>query len=464
MLRRRSALASLLVLGGGAPSAWATNAADGSALLQRVRERALQDTRAWEIVTALTTEVGARVAGSPNDAKAVQWALAQAQALGLANVRAEPVPLRVWQRGPAQARITAPHAHPLVITALGNSVGTGSTGIEAEIAYYADFTALKADTSDKALGRIVFIDQKTERSRDGRGYGQAVVARVAGAVEAARRGAVAVAIRSIGTDRDRIAHTGAMRYDPQVRQIPALAVSTPDADLIARLAVRGVVKMHVALQAQSDVVATSANVIAELQGSDVADEIVLLGAHLDSWDVGQGALDDGAGVAIVLAAAHHIAALAVKPRRTIRVVLFANEENGFDGANAYAERYAHQTHQFVSESDFGAGRIWRLRTRLRADALPAVDELAAALAPLGIERPATGANEGSPGPDAGVLMRRHKWPAIELTQDGTNYFDVHHTDNDTLDKIDPATLPQNVAAWATSAWWAANTPQRFGPL
>jgi carboxypeptidase Q len=463
MLRRRSALGSVLLLGGGR-SAWATSPQEGSAVLPRLRERALQDTRAFEIVTALTTEVGARLAGSPNDAKAVQWALAQSQALALANVRAEPVPLRVWQRGPAQARITAPHAHPLVMTALGNSVGTGSTGIEAEIAYYADFNALKADTSERALGRIVFIDQKTERSLDGRGYGQAVVARLAGAVEAARRGAVAVAIRSIGTDRDRIAHTGAMRYDAQVRQIPALAVSTPDADLIARLAARGAVKMHVALQTQSDVAATSANVITEVPGSDLADEVVLLSAHLDSWDVGQGALDDGAGVAIVLAAAHHIAALNVKPRRTIRVALFANEENGFDGANAYAERYANQTHQFVSESDFGAGRIWRLRTRLRPEALPAVDELAAALAPLGIERPATGANEGSPGPDAGVLMRRHKWPAVELTQDGTNYFDVHHTDNDTLDKIDPAALPYNVAAWAVTAWWAANTPQRFGPL
>jgi hypothetical protein len=447
-----------------APGIASGASAGGASDLARLRSATLADTRAFEIVTSLTTEVGARMAGSPQDAKAVQWALAQSRALGLSNVRAEPVALRVWQRGPARARVIEPHAHPLVMTALGNSVGTGSAGIEAELAYYADFNALKADTSERALGRIVFIDQKTERSRDGRGYGQAVIARIAGAVEAARRGAVAVAIRSIGTDRDRIAHTGAMRYDQQVRQIPAFAVSVPDADLIARLAARGPVKLQFELQAQGGVQASSANVIAEVPGSDLADEIVLLSAHLDSWDVGQGALDDGAGVGIVLAAAHHIAALGLKPRRTIRVALFANEENGFDGANAYAERHAQQVHQLVSESDFGAGRVWRLRSRVRTDALAAIDELAAALAPLGIERPPTGANEGSPGPDAGVLMRRHKWPALELTQDGTHYFDVHHTDNDTLDKIDPTTLPQNVAAWAIVAWMAAQSDLRFGPL
>jgi carboxypeptidase Q len=464
---RRGAVGALIAAPLTTPVAGLARTLDVAAL----RDAALADRQAYALVESLTTEVGARAAGSPNDDKAVQWALARAQALGLSNVRAEPVPLRVWQRGPAMARLTAPHAHPLVMTALGNTVGTGSGGIEAEIAYYADFAALKADSSDKALGRIVFIDQKTERSKDGRGYGQAVIARIAGAVEAARRGAVAVAIRSIGTDRDRIAHTGAMRYDPQVRQIPAFAVSVPDADLIARLiahtAARSAVKMRFELQAQSGVVAESANVIAEVPGRDLAEEIVLLSAHLDSWDVGQGALDDGAGVGIVLAAAHHIAALKMKPRRTIRVVLFANEENGFDGANAYAERYANVVHQVVSESDFGAGRIWRLRSRVRPDALPAVDDLATLLAPLGIERPTpgtTGANEGTPGPDAGVLMRRHKWPALELTQDGTHYFDVHHTDNDTLDKIDPATLPQNVAAWALAAWWAANTDLRLGPL
>jgi carboxypeptidase Q len=430
----------------------------------RLRDAALADREAYALVESLTTEVGARPAGSPQDAKAVQWAVTQARRLGLANVSAQAVPSRVWQRGPAQARLTTPTQQPLVMTALGNSVGTGERGIEAEIAYYADLEALKADASERPRGRIVFIDQKTERTKDGRGYGLAVLARLNGAVEAARRGALAVAIRSIGTDRDRIAHTGAMRYEPQVAQIPAFAVSVPDADLIARLAARGAVKMQFSLQSQAGVEATSHNVIAEVPGTDLAHEIVLIGAHLDTWDVGQGAVDDGAGVGIALAAARQLQQAKLRPRRTVRVVLFANEENGFDGATAYGERHKDVVHQLIGESDFGAGKIWRLRSRVRADALPVVDEIARVLAPLGITRPDSGANEGSPGPDAGVLMRRHQWPAIELTQDGTNYFDIHHTDNDTLDKIDPATLPQNVAAWAVVAWLAAQAEVKFGPL
>lgn len=429
-----------------------------------LRDAALADREAYALVESLTTEVGARPAGSPQDAMAVQWALAQARRLGLSNVRAESVPLRVWQRGPAHARIVAPTQQTLVMTALGNSVGTGERGLEAELAYYADFEALKADASERPRGRIVFIDQKTERTKDGRGYGLAVLARLSGAVEAARRGALAVAIRSIGTDRDRIAHTGAMRYDAQVAQIPAFAVSVPDADLIARLAARGTVRLQFSLQSQSGVQATSHNVIAEVPGGDLAQEVVLIGAHLDSWDVGQGALDDGAGVGIVLAAARQLLDAGLRPRRTVRVVLFANEENGFDGATAYGERYKDVHHQLIGESDFGAGRIWRLRSRVRAETLPAIDEMARVLAPLGIARPDTGANEGNPGPDAGVLMRRHRWPAIDLTQDGTHYFDVHHTDNDTLDKIDATTLPQNVAAWAVVAWLAAQADASFGPL
>jgi carboxypeptidase Q len=428
-----------------------------------LRERGLKDTLAYALVESLTTEIGARPAGSPNDARAVDWALAQFRRLGLAQVRAEPVLLKVWQRGPAQARLVAPYPHPLVMTALGNSVGTPAGGLEAEVAYYADLEALKADSSQRPQGRIVFIDQKTERTRDGRGYGRAVLARIAGAVEAARRGAVAVAIRSIGTDRDRIAHTGAMRYDPQVAQIPAFAVSVPDADLIARLQARGgaPLRLNVSMQTRSDVAASSANVIGEVPGTDLAHEVVLISAHLDSWDVGQGALDDGAGVGIVTAAAKLLLDAGKPPRRTVRVVLFANEENGFDGANAYADQHKDVVHQFVGESDFGAGRVWRLRSRVRDEALPAIEAIARALAPLGVE---AGGNDGSPGPDAGVLMRRRGWSGMELTQDGTHYFDVHHTENDTLDKVDAAALPFNVAAWAVTAWLAAQAPVAFGPV
>ncbi len=467
VLNRRSALALGLASCFGLPGlaqAQGVNLLSAADLAhaELLRERGLKSPVAYSLVESLVTEVGARPAGSANDARAVQWAVDNAKRLGLAQVRAESLPLLVWQRGPASAELLAPHARPLVITALGNSVGTAGNGLEAELVYYADIAALKADSSDRARGRVVFIDQKTERTRDGSGYGTAVLARFAGAVEASRRGAVAVAIRSIGTDRDRIAHTGAMRYDPQVAAIPALAVSIPDAELIARLQLRGqAMKLRLNLQSTSSVAATTHNVIAEVPGTDLAQEIVLLGAHLDSWDLGAGAIDDGAGVGIALGVAKTLLDAGVRPRRTVRIVLFANEENGFDGANAYAEKYQGVLHQMVAESDFGAGAVWRFRSRVRDEALPIAAQIGRALAPLGV---ASEGNQGSPGPDAGVLMRKRSWPAMDLTQDGSRYFDVHHTENDTLDKVDPVTLAQNVAAWSVVAWLAAQSPVAFGPI
>ncbi|HEX2010327.1 MAG TPA: M20/M25/M40 family metallo-hydrolase [Roseateles sp.] len=429
---------------------------------ESLREAGLQSSLAYELVDSLVTEVGARPAGSPNDQRAVEWAVARLKALGFANVRAQAVPLRAWRRGEAHAHITAPYPHPLVMTALGNSVATPKEGLHAEVAYYADLDALKADTSALAQGRIVFIDQRTERTRDARGYGRAVAARVQGTAEAARRGAIAVAIRSIGTDRDRLAHTGSTRYAEGLSKIPALAVSVPDADLIARLGRYGQpLKMHLALQSEGGIAATSHNVIAEITGSELPDEVVLIGAHLDSWDLGPGALDDGAGVGIVTAAARLLLDQGLKPRRTLRVVLFANEENGFDGALAYAERYKDQAHQFVGESDLGAGRVYRLQARVRPEARPVVAQIAAALAPLGI---AAEDGDATPGPDAALLMRRLNWPALALSQDGSDYFDWHHTPNDTLDKVDALSLRQNVAAWAVMAWLAAQSPVGFGPL
>lgn len=430
----------------------------------RLRELAAADGEAWQLVQQLCNQVGARPAGSAGDAKAVAWAQAAMQRLRLSNVRAEPLSLRVWQRGPASARLVAPVAEPLVMAALGNSVAAPEGGIESDIAWYADFAALKADTSERARGRIVFIDQKTERTQDGRGYGAAVVARAMGAIEAGKRGALALGIRSIGTANERIAHTGAMRYELGLPRIPAFAVSVPDADRMAALHAEGkTLRLQLQLQAQSGVEATTHNVIGEVAGGDLANEIVLISAHLDSWDLGVGALDDGAGVAIVTAAAALLQRAGKTPRRTIRVVLFGNEENGFDGANAYGTRYKDQVHQMVAESDFGAGRVYRLRGRVQPQALPLVEAMAAALAPLGVAWQAQDGNTGTPGPDAAVLMRRHRWPALQLSQDGSAYFDVHHTVHDTLDRIDPTTLPQNVASWATCAWLAAQSPLPFGP-
>ena len=429
---------------------------------ERLRDLGMADGQAWSLVQQLCNEVGSRAAGSPGDAKAVAWAQAAHKRLGLQNVRAEAMDFKVWQRGAASARLVAPVAEPLVMAALGNSVAAPAGGIEAEVAWYADFNALKADTSDRARGKLVFIDQKTERFRDGSGYGVAVPARSGGAIEAAKRGAVAVAIRSIGTDRDRVAHTGGMRYELGVPRIPSFAVSVLDAERLAALQATGTpLRMHFTLDARSDVEVTSHNVIAEVPGTDLADEIVLISAHLDSWDLGVGAVDDGAGVAIVSAAAALLQRAGQRPRRTVRVVLFANEENGFDGTRAYSDRYKDVKHQLIGESDFGAGRVYQLKSRVQPQALPLFGQMAQVLAPLGVAWPEAGRNEGSPGPDAAFLMRRHRWPALQLSQDGSNYFDVHPTVNDTLDRITPADLSQNVACWAVTAWLAAQSQLAF---
>jgi carboxypeptidase Q len=464
--RRALVLASALGLAGCAarPGAGPAFAWDDLAHAKRLRDAALADGQAWRLLQALCTEVGARPAGSAADAQAQRWAQGALRGLGLSNVRAEPFALRVWQRGLAAASLLLPAPEPLVIAALGNSVATPPEGIEAEVAWYPDLAALKADTGDRASGRIVIVGQATERSRDGRGYGAAFPARMQGPDEAARRGALAFGVRSLGTSGERIAHTGAMSYELGVPRIPAFALAVPDALRIAALHAAGTpMRLRLQLESRSGVEATSANVIGEIPGTDLADQVVLISAHLDSWDVGQGAVDDGAGVAIVSAAAGLIARAGRRPRRTVRVVLFGNEENGFDGARHYGDRHGQQPHQWVGESDFGAGRPWQLRARVKAEAVPLVARMAEVLAPVGLAWPPQGANEGTAGPDAAVLGRRFNWPMVQVHQDGSAYFDVHHTVHDTVDRVDPATLPPNVAAWAVTAWLAAQSPLDFFP-
>jgi hypothetical protein len=465
--RELMALAALGAAGLARAQAAPAYTAEDLAHATRLRELGMADGQAWALVQQLCNEVGARPAGSAGDVKAAAWGQDALRRLGLQNVRAESTALRVWQRGPAAARLVAPQTLPLVMAALGNSVAAPEGGIEADIAWYADFESLKTDTSDRARGKIVFIDQKTERFKDGRGYGAAVVARAQGPIEAARRGAVALAIRSIGTDSDPIAHTGATRYEIGVPRIPAFAVSVPDANRLAALqskveAEGKALRLQFTLASKSDVEATTANIIGEIPGTDLAHEIVCIGGHLDSWDLGVGAVDDGAGVSITAAAAALIANAGRRPRRTVRVVMYGNEENGFDGARLYGDKYKDVPHQLIAESDFGAGRVWQLKSRVQPAALPLVEQIAKVLAPIGVALP-TPFNDGGPGPDAGVLMRRHKWPALQLSQDGTAYFDIHHTVNDTLARIEPAAMSQNTACWAVTAWLAAQAPLGFAP-
>jgi carboxypeptidase Q len=299
------------------------------------------------------------------------------------------------------------------------------------------------------------------RAKDGSGYGETVVGRGRGAVAAAKLGAAAVLIRSVGTDDNRTPHTGAMRYDDATPRIPAAALSNPDADTLeAEIATGKPVVFRLKLGAKALPDAQSANVIGEIRGREKPEEVVLLGCHLDSWDLGTGAIDDGAGCAIVIEVARRIGELKPRPRRTVRVVLFANEEFGLSGANAYAEKYAAELprHILAGESDFGSGRVWKVDSRVAPETLPLFDEIARLLAPLGVER---GDNEAGGGADLGP-MAPARVPFLGLNQDGTEYFDWHHTANDTLDKIDPKDLDQNVAAWVTVAYAAAEMPGNFG--
>lgn len=458
-----AALVCLLTLGaaGASPTFSQTDPGSDLAAAAALRDSALQGTRAYEIVSSLTTEVGPRPAGSDGYRRAVEWALRTLKDLGFQNVRTEKVTDPHWEIGTAEGRITAPWPQPMVLVALGGSVPTPEAGIDAEVVQVASLDALKALDPAKAKGKIVFINKRMERSKNGMGYGETVPGRGAGAATAGKLGAVAFLLRSVGTDNNRTPHTGAMRFEEGDPHIPAAALSNPDADVLEKEIASGKpVTFHLKLTSRSLPEVESANVIGEIRGREKPEEIVLLGCHLDSWHLGTGAIDDGAGCAIVIEAARRIGELKEKPRRTVRVVLFANEEFGLTGARAYAKAHEPELSQHIlaGEADFGSGKVLRLSSRVAPETLPAMDEIAELLVPLGVQR---GNNETGGGADLSP-MAPARVPLINLGQDGTYYFDWHHTANDTLDKIDPKDLDQNVAAWAAAAWAAANMPGDFG--
>ncbi|MFK7958002.1 MAG: M28 family peptidase [Lysobacterales bacterium] len=440
----------------------AQNTFDQAVLTQaaELRDRASEASLGIEILESLTTEVGPRMAGSPADARAVSWAQAKFQELGFDRVTLEPVTFPAWRRGIEQARVVSPFAQKLVVTALGGSIATDGE-LNAKVAHFPTLADLKAAPDNSLKGKIVFISNRMERFRNGMGYGQAVAARSSGAVTAAQKGASAILIRSIGTDKDRLPHTGNMSYSLDVRRIPAAALSNPDADLLVNMVKRGnPVEVGLTLTSRWDGDYTSHNVIGDILGSEKPDEYVVIGGHLDSWDLGTGAIDDGAGCAITMAAASLIGSLDEAPKRTIRVILYANEEQGLYGARAYQQ--AHLTemdrHIIGAESDFGAGPIYQFSSRVKPSALALVDQMSQVLAPLGIVR---GNNNAGGGPDL-VPMRRAGMAVATLHQDGTDYFDYHHTANDTLDKVNPEHLSQNVAAYTVFAYLAAQAPGDFG--
>jgi Iap family predicted aminopeptidase len=407
--------------------------------------RALTDRGAYQTAVRIADEVGARLAGSAKAAQAVTWAVAEMKARGLTNVHTEPVTVDSWQRGADdRVELVAPYAHRLHALALGRSVGTPEAGITADVVEVDSLDALK---KIDAHGKIVFFDPIMQRSRTFDEYGRVGVMRFHGAVEAGRAGAVAVVIRSVGTGLHRLPHTGATTYDPAVAPIPFAALAAEDAMLLHRALEKGPARLSLHLSCGPHGKVASANVVGDVRGRDLANEIVLLGAHLDSWDVGDGAIDDGAGIGIVLEAAH--LAVALKPRRTIRVVLFMNEEYGLSGAKAYATAHqAELSHHVVAiEADAGAGAPIGFGV---SGGEPARAILARLIQPLVA---LTGGNilltehagaDISTLHDAGV-------PEVSVRQDVSDYFEWHHTDGDTADKIDPDAISRAAAAYAVLA-------------
>lgn len=421
-------------------------------------DRGLADTLGYETIESLTTEVGPRLAGSEGEARARDWAVEYLTELGFKNVRVEPFEVPYWSRTRESASIVAPFPQSLTITALGGSVATPEGGVQGEIVRFETLTDLiNAPLTDDLAGKIVFVDEMMTRTQDGSGYGTAVRKRSGAAREAAKRGAVAALIRSVGTSSHRFAHTGLMQYSSDTDRVPTAALAAPDADQLARALKRGAVEVTLDIGVETRELAPSGNVIAEIPGR--TDEIVVIGAHLDSWDTGTGAVDDGAGVGIVVGAGKQILSLRKKPQRTIRVVLFGAEEVGLLGAFAYAKAHAAEVDKHVmgAESDFGAGQIYQFQTRYGETQQAKGDAMARVLERLGVAR---GNNSASGGPDM-TPLRAAGVPVTSLRQNGWDYFDLHHTPNDTFDKIDPEDIAQNVAAYAAFTWMAANMPGPF---
>lgn len=428
----------------------------------RLMRMGLEDRVGYETVEDLTTEVGARLGGSEAEARARAWAVEHLEELGFENVRVEDFTMPYWERRYEYAAIESPFPQELEITALGNSIGTPKGGLSGEVVRFETLDDLIEAPMDDALkGKIVFVDEGMTRTQDGSGYGVAVRKRSGAANEGSKRGAIAALIRSVGTDKHRFPHTGGMRYADDVEPIPTAALSFPDAEQLTRALERGTVKVGLDLAVKTKREVTSGNVIADIEGQ--TDEIVVIGGHLDSWDLGTGAVDDGAGIGITTGAAKlildHIEKTGEKPLRTIRLIYWGAEEVGLLGAQAYAEQHADEMdkHAFAAESDFGARKIWKLDTRFGEDKVGLAREMVRVLLPVGV---APGNNMATGGPDVTPLRARGV-PVVTPRQNGWDYFDLHHTADDTFDKIDPDELAQNVAVYAAMTWMAANTPGGF---
>ncbi|AWB68547.1 peptidase M28 family protein [Saccharobesus litoralis] len=430
-----------------------------SQTLSTLQEKALTSTLAYDLADSLTTEVGARLAGSEGDKKAVVWAEQKMQSLGFDKIAKQAVPVRAWQRGTIRAHVTSPFSHQLAAVALGGSVPTPINGLSAELITFKGIEQLQAAPKENIVGKIVYLSQAITKNKDAASYGKAIRNRSYGAIEAAKKGAKALLIRSMGTAKSRYAHTGAVYYQKNLQKIPAAAISTVDAELLRKLEkYEKPITISLNIQTNEKTWQTSYNVIGDIIGSEKPNEIVLLAAHLDSWDLGTGAIDNASGVGAVLSAANLVKQLG-QPKRTLRVVLFASEEMGLRGAKTYLKEYENQLSQIVvaAESDLGAGKIWRLDTRFVDEYITHADDVYKHLMPLGLQR---GHNQAFGGPNIALLAQSNV-PVVSLVQDGTNYFDYHHTANDTFDKLSLKDMQQNQAVYASFAFVVANSDMVF---
>ncbi len=437
-------------------------AADSPAgIVQSLSQKALTDRWSYDFLEGLTSEIGPRLAGTEAEARAARWAATRLKASGL-DVHLENFTMPVWERGIETGEVLAPAPQRLALTALGGSVATPADGITAEAIVFRSYAALLAAPVGSLNGKIAVVTQRMVRTQDGAGYGAVNPIRRAGPSEAARRGAIAYLHRSLGTDSHRLPHTGALNYMAAVEKIPAAALANPDADQLERLSAAGPVTIHVTLTPTERPNGESVTVVGEIKGRERPDEIVLIGAHLDSWDLGTGAIDDGAGDAIVAGVGRLIAALPRHPRRTVRVVLFGAEEMDYSGA-AYAKAHADEAAHIMlaGETDFGARRAYAILLPKGAGKSDFGRDLGGVLIPLGVLMSRDPALFG--GSDIQGLQAAGV-PMTSLRQNGLDYFDIHHTADDTFDKIDAGELAQNVAAWVALTYLAAESDIDFRVL
>jgi carboxypeptidase Q len=420
----------------------------------RLIGEAVSSTFAWDRLSVLTDTIGNRLSGTPALDRAIQWAVAEMNTDGLENVHTERVMVPTWVRGNESAEIVEPDRHAMVMLGLGDSVGTTGDGIQAEVLVVHTFDELDAKAAS-ARGRIVLFNVPFTN------YGETVRFRSAGPSRAARHGAVAMLVRAVGPAGLRTPHTGALQYASDARKIPAAAISSEDADRLQRMADRGsTIVVRLKMDAHVDADAESANVVGEIRGRERPDEVVVVSGHLDSWDVGAGATDDGGGCVVTWEALRIMKKLNLRPRRTVRVVLWTNEENGGRGGLAYRDQHRAELarHVMMLESDGGVFRPLGFGFTGNDAARDTVKAIASLLTGLAADQ----ISPGGGGADIGPSMQAAHVPGMSLEVDGSKYFLIHHTPADTIDKIDPVEMAKCAAAVAVMAYVVADLPQRLG--